>query len=637
MIPSGDDRLPSSVGAVPAPTAAADSAANAGDGHLVRGLGFWGATLLTVGSIVGTGIFLTTSDMARVLPHSGLILLVWLAGGLFTLAGALTYAELGVMFPRAGGQYQYLKEAYGPFWGFLFGWSGFLVGMSGGNAAIAVGFGEYLGGFLPFFSTRNVLLEAPIGGWQWTLSGGQVAAALAIVALTAINHVGLRAGAGAQNVLTMIKLAAMVGLVVFGLTAAMPAATTAAAAAPSPVPAGGALLAAFGVAMIAALWTYDGWYGLTCAAGEVRDPARNVPRGLIGGTAVVVVLYLLLNVVYFRALPMATIAETPRVAEAAAGALFGPFAARLMAAAVLVSSFGCLSASLLYTSRIYQPMAADGLFFRAVGRVDPRRHVPVVSLWAQGAWAVVLALSGTYDQLYTYAVFSLVLFHLMTAVAVIVLRRRRPEVPRPYRTWGYPVVPVLFIAACLLLVGNTLFARPVESLLGVLVLVLGVPAYLIFRRRNARTSRAQLAPRTRSARSSSSSGSVLRTSSARSQPRRAWSTPQRRLSSSRVRWASVETTTRQPSSRARRSSGPWRSSRSGEAFASTATPRAAALREDRLPIGVDGSAHAEPPRAGVGEDGDARVVEGAQVALRLRLARQLEPGVDGGEQQVERR
>ena len=457
----------------------------ADDAHLVRGLGVWDATLLTIGSIVGTGIFLTTSDMAKVLPHAGLVLLVWLAGGLLTLAGALTYAELGVMFPRAGGQYQYLKEAYGPFWGFLFGWSGFLVGMSGGNAAIAVGFGEYLGGFLPWFSTHHVLAAVPIGRWTWTLNGVQVAAALAIVLLTAINHVGLRAGAGAQNVLTAIKLAAMVGLVVFGLAAPVPPVRDAlAAAGPSTaLPTGTALLAAFGVAMIAALWTYDGWYGVTCAAGELKNPARNLPRGLIAGTAIVVALYLLLNVVYFRALPVHTIAGAPRVAELAAGTLFGPWAGRLMTAAVLVSSFGCLSASLLYTSRIYQPMAADGLFFRAVGRVDPRFHVPVVSLWAQGMWTTILALSGTYQQLYTYAIFSLVLFHVMTAAAVIVLRRRRPELPRPYRTWGYPVVPLLFIGACLLLIGNTLVAKPVESLLGVLVLVVGIPAYLLFKRR----------------------------------------------------------------------------------------------------------------------------------------------------------
>jgi APA family basic amino acid/polyamine antiporter len=459
------------------------------DAHLVRGLGVWDATLLTIGSIVGTGIFLTTSDMARVLPRAGLILLVWLAGGLLTLAGALTYAELGVMFPRAGGQYQYLKEAYGPFWGFLFGWSGFLVGMSGGNAAIAVGFGEYLGSFLPWFSMQHAIAAVPLGRFTWTLSGGQVAAALAIVLLTAINHVGLRAGAGAQNVLTAIKLAAMVGLVVFGLSAPVPPVRDAlAAAAPSAaLPSGTALLAAFGVAMIAALWTYDGWYGVTCTAGELKDPARNLPRGLIAGTAIVVVLYLLLNVVYFRALPVPTIAGAPRVAELATGTLFGPWAARLMTAAVLVSSFGCLSASLLYTSRIYQPMAADGLFFRAVGRVHPRHHVPVVSLWAQGVWTTILALSGSYQQLYTYAIFSLVLFHVMTASAVFVLRRRRPELPRPYRAWGYPVVPLLFIGACLLLIGNTLVAKPVESLLGTALLVLGIPAYLLFRRR-AQTS-----------------------------------------------------------------------------------------------------------------------------------------------------
>jgi len=279
-----------------------------------------------------------------------------------------------------------------------------------------------------------------------------------------------------------VKIGAIVLFVVFGFLVPAKASNPYG----SPLPAAN-LLGAFGIAMIAVLWTYDGWYGLTCAAGELKNPARNLPRGLIAGTLIVVTLYVLLNFVYFRALPVQTIAEAPRVAELAAGTLVGPWAARLMTAAVLVSSFGCLSASLLYTSRIYQPMAADGLFFRALGRVHPTHHVPVASLWAQGVWTTVLALSGTYEQLYTYAVFSLVLFHVMTAAAVIVLRRRRPEVPRPYRTWGYPLVPLLFIGACLLLIGNTLVAKPVESLLGVGLLLLGVPAYVMFRRR-ARTS-----------------------------------------------------------------------------------------------------------------------------------------------------
>jgi APA family basic amino acid/polyamine antiporter len=454
-----------------------------GEARLIRGLGAWDATLLTIGSIVGTGIFLTTSDQAKVLPHGGLILLVWLVGGLLTLAGALTYAELGVMFPRAGGQYQYLKEAYGPFWGFLYGWACFAVMMSGGHAALGVGFGRYLGGFLPFFSGDNVLLAVPLPFGTFTVNGTQLAAVLALVVLTAINHAGMRAGATFQNVLTGIKLAAMLGLVVFGLL--MPFHPHAAVANPAPVPSGFGLLTAFGVAMIAALWAYDGWYGLPCSAGEVRDPARNVPRGLIGGVLVVIALYLLLNVVYQRAMPIDQIAASPRVAESAAASLFGPWAARLVSAAVLVSTFGCLSASLFYTARIYQPMAEDGLFFRSLGRVDPERHTPVASLWSQCIWSALLALSGTYDQLYTCVVFALFLFHILTAIAVMVLRRRRPEIPRPYRTWGYPVVPLLFIATCVALVANTLVAKPVESLAGVGLLLLGLPVYLVYRRRFA--------------------------------------------------------------------------------------------------------------------------------------------------------
>ena len=453
---------------------------SAGETGLVRALGAWDGTLLTIGSVVGTGIFLTTSDMARTLPHAGLILLVWAAGGLLTLAGALTYAELGVLFPRAGGLYHYVKEAYGPLWGFLYGWTAFLVIMSGGIAAIAVAFGEYLGSFLPFFSTRHVLLSLPLGSWTWTVSGGQVAAALAILALTAVNHAGLREGAVLQGFLTVLKVGAIVAFGVLGLTV-MPAPASPAFLAPSPLT-GGALLTAFGIAMIAALWTYDGWYGLTCSAGEVRNPGRNLPLGLIAGTLVVMALYLLINLAYLRALPIPALAEASRVGEAAASALFGPLGARLVSAAVLVSTFGCLSATLLYSSRIYLPMAMDGLFFRSLAAVHPRFRTPVRSLWAQSGWALLLVFSGTYEQLYTYVVFASVLFHAATAASVFVFRRRLPDAPRPYRTWGYPVVPALFLLACLLLIGNTLLERPVESLLGLGLVALGVPAYAWFRR-----------------------------------------------------------------------------------------------------------------------------------------------------------
>jgi len=444
---------------------------------LVRALGTWDATSLTIGSVIGTGIFITTADIARVLPAPGMILLVWLAGGLLSLAGALTYAELGAMFPTAGGIYHYLREAYGPLWGFLYGWAGFLVIMSGGIAAIAVAFGEYLGSFLPFFATTHVLWTVPLGGWSWSVSGGQLAATLAILGLTWVNWVGIKQGAGVQNMLTVVKIGSIVLFVVFGFFVRAPVEVSLRGAAPS-----GGLLAAFGVGMIAALWTYDGWYGATFAAGEMRNPKRSLPLGLIWGTVAITVLYALLNVVYLRALPVSEMAGTSRIGETAAAVLFGGGGARVVSLAVLISTFGCLAATILYSPRIYLEMAEDGLFFRSLARVHPVHRTPGRSLWAQSGWAVVLTLSGTYEQLYTYVVFAAVLFHVATGAAVFVLRRKRPDAERPYRTWGYPVVPGLFILASALLVGNTLVEKPVESLLGVGLVALGLPAYLFWRR-----------------------------------------------------------------------------------------------------------------------------------------------------------
>lgn len=451
--------------------------------ELVRGLTTWDGVLITIGSVLGTGIFITTGDMAKVLPHAGLILLVWVVGGVLTIAGALSYAELGAAFPHAGGIYHYLKEAYGPLAGFLYGWACFLIIMSGGIAALAIGFAEYLGGFLPFFATGHVLVSVSLVGWRWQLTGGQLAAAAAIVVLTAVNYLGLREGALTQNLLTLLKVVAIVGLAAIGFL--LPAPVVGALSARLPA---GHLLAGFGVAMIAALWTYDGWYGLTFSAGEMRDPARGLPRGLVFGTLAVSALYLALNLVYARALPVAAMAATPRIAETAAEVLVGSAGARLVAAAVLVSTFGCLSSTLLYSSRIYLPMARDGVFFRGLATVHPRFRVPGRSLWAQSGWALLLTLSGTYEQLYTYAVFAGILFHTATGAAVFVLRRRRPDLPRPYRVWGYPAVPALFLLSSLLLVVNTLAERPRESVAGLLLLVLGLPAYFGWRRA-ARRSR----------------------------------------------------------------------------------------------------------------------------------------------------
>jgi APA family basic amino acid/polyamine antiporter len=383
------------------------------------------------------------------------------------------------MFPRAGGQYHFLKEAYGPIWGFLFGWAAFGVVNSGGIAALAVGFGEYLGSFVPIFSTSHVVWRLSVAGHPWTVSGGQLAGVAAILFFTWINYVGLKEGTFAQNLVTLVKVGSIVGLAVAGLSVAAPESPRLVA----PLPSG--VLPAFGVVMIAVLWSFDGWYGATASAGEMANPKRSLPRGLIAGTLMVTALYGLVNLVYVRALPVESMAATTRIGEAAASALFGPTGARMVSLAVVISTFGCISSTILWASRIYLAMAQDGLFFSSLARIHPRRRTPSVSLLAQGVWASLLTLSGTYEQLYTYAILAATAFHAATGLAVIVLRRTRPGDIRPYRTWGYPWVPLVFVVASLGLVMNALVERPVESGLGLGLVALGIPAYLWWRRTGA--------------------------------------------------------------------------------------------------------------------------------------------------------
>lgn len=449
---------------------------------LVRGLSATDVTLITVGSVVGTGAFLTTADVARALPHAGLVLLAWVCGGIVAIAGALTYAELGTMMPRAGGPYHFLKEAYGPLFGFLKGWVDFLVIMSGGLAAIAVGFGEYLGSFLPFFSTRNVLASADILGFDWKLTGGAVAGVLAIVFFTVTSMVGVRESAFVQNVITVLKIGAMLGLALLGFFVAPVVVPDYVS---SVVPA--SLISAFGVAMIGVLWTFDGWYGATYLGGEMKDPSRDLPRAMIGGVVIVTALYVLLNVVYLRAIPVSDMPNHPRIAEAAAVALFGAGAAKVVSAAVMVSAFGCIGATILYSTRTYLPMARDGVFFKSLAMVHPKWRTPVACILAQGVWTVILTVSGTYEALYTYVIVVLFLFHAATGIAVFVLRFKKPDWPRPYRVSGYPVVPAIFVLTSLAFVFNALMERPTEALFGFGILLLGVPAYLYWKRTAAPT------------------------------------------------------------------------------------------------------------------------------------------------------
>lgn len=426
------------------------------DEALVRAIGLKSAILFVVGSVIGSGIFLTTGVMAETIPSAGLLLLAWVLGGVLAICGGLTYSEMGAMFPRSGGVYVFLKEAYGPLPAFLYGWAALTVVISGGIAAVAVGFAEYVSYFVP-------------------LSGGakQVVAAASIVTLGAINYRGVRGG----NAVNVVLTAAKVG----GLTAIPLMAIAAARVTPefAPlVPAEVARpIASFGVAMIAVLWTYEAWYFVTYAAGEIKDPQRNVPRALVGGILLLTTIYVVVNVAYFFALTIDEMRGVQRIAERAATALVGQGGGTFVALTVVLSTFGCNAAAILAGSRLLYAMADDGVFLPAASRVHERYRTPHLAIVALTVWSAILALSGTYEQLFTYVMFASILFSVAAGLALFRLRQTMPERARPYRTWGYPVVPAIFVAGSTAFVINTLFEKPVESLAGLGLLLLGLPAY----------------------------------------------------------------------------------------------------------------------------------------------------------------
>jgi APA family basic amino acid/polyamine antiporter len=436
-------------------------------------------TFLVIGGIVGSGIFMTTGFIAEYLPSPFMILIVWLLGGFFAMSGALAFAELGAMYPRAGGQYIYLREAYGSWAGFLYGWGFFWVIECGGVAALAVGFAEYFGYFVPSLSTKAYLLKSHILGLDYSLSAGQLIAVTSILFLTTINYLGIKSGILVQNIFTFLRIAAVAVLIVLGLTIGSKAGVSS----PEGLFTGDMSFSIklFGLALIAVLWTYDGWYGVNCAAEEIKNPGKNIPRGLILGTLSVTLIYFLVNVVYVMALPIERMKGVARIGELASTQLFGSTATLFISATIMISIFGCLSASILYGPRVFFAMAQDRCFFKNMRYVHPRYRVPTKAIVWQGIWSSLLCLSGTYQDLFEYVVFALVIFWAATGLAVIVLRYKQPEIARPYKAWGYPILPILFVLINLGVFLNTIWAQPLQSFIGLIILIVGIPAFLYWK------------------------------------------------------------------------------------------------------------------------------------------------------------
>ncbi|MEO5935968.1 MAG: amino acid permease [Terriglobales bacterium] len=458
---------------------------------LVKGLSLLDAVMLLVGGVIGSGIFLTAGQIATELRRADLFILVWVAGGAISLLACFAVAELGGMYPQAGGQYIFLREAYGELPAFLYGWMIFAVVQTGTIAALAVGFALYFGAVFPALGTTPIfafdfqLFGKPIA---WALTPQKIVAVSGIALLTFVNMIGLRRGSLLVNIATWLKFAAMAALIVLGVAFGKGDwghFTTAAGAA---TPSGASLLMAFGVALISVLFAFDGWIYVTWVAGEMKDAARNVPRALIIGVSAVVVIYVSMNVMYVYALPMETIISSSAVVQSAATAMFSPRVGDSLAIMVAVSCFGAMSSAILCTARIFYAMAKDGVFFARMAQVHPKWRTPAFALVIQGIWASVLALVGLYDQLLTYAIFMMVVGYVATVGALFVLRRTKPEHPRPYRCTGYPVVPLLYLLIAGAWTLNTIWARPLESLAGLGLVALGVPGYVYWKRRRAVSS-----------------------------------------------------------------------------------------------------------------------------------------------------
>jgi len=450
---------------------------------LIKGLGLIDSTTLVMGSMIGSGVFIVAADMSRQVQSPGLLILAWVATALLTLIAALSYGELAAAMPHAGGQYVYLREAFGPMYGFLYGWTLFLVIQTGTIAAVAVAFAKFSGIFVPWISGQNYLL----GSGRIGLTTQQLVAIAVIVLLTAVNTRGIRTGAMVQNVFTFAKVAALLGLVVAGFAVGRNATAVASNFQGFFRNAGWSLttIRLVGVAMVGSLFSSDAWNNVTFTAGEVRNPRRNLPLSLALGVLIVSALYIASQFVYLNVLTFPEIqhAAEDRVATAAAARIFGPIAVQLMAAAIMISTFGCANGLILSGARVYFAMARDRLFFRRAADLDPRTNAPVFALAVQCVWAVLLTLSGSYSDLLDYVIFAVMLFYILTIIGLFVLRRTQPQLDRPYKAIGYPVLPALYVGAAGLIEVLLLLYKPNYTWPGLIIVLLGLPVYFIWRNR----------------------------------------------------------------------------------------------------------------------------------------------------------
>jgi len=455
--------------------------ANRKSTELVKGLGAVGATSVVAGTMIGTAIFVVPGIMLQQVGTPGMVLLVWVAAGVLSLFGALSYAELGAALPEAGGEFVYMHRAYGPLFGFLYGWTQFIIAKTASIAAIATGFVIYLAYFFPRLreTVWGTSIRAGSHPLELHLTGLQIGATLMVLLLSGLNILGVRRSGAVQTFFTASKLLVLAILIVLGLAYGQGSWQS---FRPFIVSNGqGGLLAAFGVATISALWGYDGWNNLSMVAGEVKNPQRNVPLALIGGALLVLSVYVLVNLAYFHVLPVSQVMGTNTVASDAARRFLGNAGGAFIAVGVMISTFATLNGSILAGSRVPYATAREGLFPAGLAEVHPRFHTPAVSLVAQAVIAGLFTLTGGYQSLYTKAIFSEFLFYALCAAGVFVLRRREPGLPRPYRTWGYPVIPAVFVILAVFLLLNTFWQQRTDSLWGLVLVGSGIPAYWIWK------------------------------------------------------------------------------------------------------------------------------------------------------------